>query len=137
MIGPNADIGRWAKEQAPVYANIDRVNYIDIKPQNKEWRVNINHEENSIVVDGWVASTNKIKNIQVSLGGKDYSVHYGTKREDVAAYYNNPDYLYSGFNVNIPRSDFALGYHKLSLKVYLKGEPFYHSPGQRIWVRIE
>ena len=136
-VGPNADIGRWSKQQASVYGHVDRVNYVNIKPQNKKWLVNINHKENSIFIDGWIASTNKIKNIRVSLGGKDYSVHYGTKREDVAAYYNNPYYLYSGFNANIPRSDFALGYHKLFLKVYLKGDLFYQSPGQRIWVRID
>jgi hypothetical protein len=99
--------------------------------------LHINHKEKSIFVDGWIASTKKIKNIRISLGGKDYSVHYGAKREDVAAYFNNPEYLYSGFNANIPRSDFALGYHKLFLKVCLEGDLFYHSPGQIIWVRIQ
>jgi len=137
MVGPNADIGRWSKKQSPVDCHIDRVNYIDIKPQNKKWLVNINHEENSIFVDGWIASTKKIKDVRISLGGKDYSVHYGARREDVGAYFSNPDYLISGFSANIPRSDFALGYHKLFLKVYLEGELFYHSPGQRIWVKIE
>jgi hypothetical protein len=134
-VGPNADIGRWLKEEGPVYGYIERVNYIG--PQEKKWLVPINHKEKSIFVDGWIASTKKIKNIRISLGGKDYSVHYGAKREDVVAYFNNPGYLYSGFNANIPSSDFALGYHKLFLKVCLEGELFYHSPGQRIWVRIE
>ncbi len=134
VVGPNADIGRWSKEQASVYGNIDKVN--SIEPPNEKVLININHEENSIFVAGWIASTNKIKNVRISLGGKDYEVHYGTKREDVAAYYNNPDYLNSGFSVNIPRSDFALGYHKLFLKVYIEGELFYHSPAQNIWVRI-
>ena len=134
VVGPNADIGRWSKKQASVYGNIDKVN--SIEPPNEKLLININHEENSIFVAGWIASTNKIKNVRISLGGKDYEVHYGTKREDVAAYYNNPDYLNSGFSVNIPRSDFALGYHKLFLKVYIEGELFYHSPAQNIWVRI-
>jgi len=133
-IGPDADICRWSKEQAPVYANIEGIN--SIMPQKKKWEVNINHKENSIFVGGWIASAKKIKNIRISLGGKDYSVHYGAKREDVAAYFNNPDYLYSGFDANIPRSDFALGYHKLFLKVYLEGGLFYHSPGQIIWVKV-
>jgi len=44
--------------------------------------------------------------------------------KNIAAYFNKPDYLYSGFNANIPISDFALGYHKLFLKVYLEGERF-------------
>ncbi len=135
MIGPDADIGRWSKEQAPVYANIESIN--SIMPQKKKWQVNINQKENMVLVGGWIASPNKIKNIQISFGGKDYSVHCGAKREDVAAYFNNPDYLYSGFNANIPISDFSLGYHKLFLKIYLEGELFYHSPGQRIWVRIQ
>ena len=134
-VGPDADIGRWSREQAPVYANIERINYI--QPQKKKWLVNVSQKEDNISIIGWVASPNKIKNIRISLGGKDYFVHHGAKREDVAAYYNNPDYLYSGFNANIPSSEFALGYHKLFLKVYLDGGLFYHSPGQIIWVKIK
>ncbi len=132
-MGPHADVGRWSKDQASVYANIEGVNYV--APQKDKWLVNISHKEKSIFVGGWMVSTKKIKNIRISLGGKDYSVHYGAKREDVAAYFSNPHYLYSGFNANIPSSDFGLGYHELFLKVYLEGELFYHSP-QRIWVRI-
>jgi hypothetical protein len=93
--------------------------------------------KNSIFVKGWVKSTDKIKNIRISLGGKDYSVHYGDKRKDVAAWFNNPDYLYSGFNANIPISDFAPGYHKLFLKVYLEGELFsIHYPCPNMWVNL-
>jgi hypothetical protein len=140
-VGPNADIGRWCKEESVVYGGIDSVNNIDpdnnINTKRHVVDVNINHEKNSIFVNGWVASKDKIKNIRISLGGKDYSVHYGDKRENIAAAFNNPDYLYSGFNANIPISDLALGYHKLILKVYLKGELFsIHYPYPNIWVNL-
>jgi hypothetical protein len=139
-VGPNADIGRWCKDES-VYGGIDSVNNIDpdnnINTKRHVVDVNINHEKNSIFVNGWVASKDKIKNIRISLGGKDYSVHYGDKRENIAAAFNNPDYLYSGFNANIPISDLALGYHKLILKVYLKGELFsIHYPYPNIWVNL-
>jgi len=137
IVGPNADIGRWCKDHDSVYGYIDSVNYI-VPYENKNiLDVNVSHEKNSIFVNGWVASADKIKNIRISLGGKDYSVHYGDKRENIAVYFNNPDYLYSGFNANIPISDFTLGYHKLFLKVYLEGELFYHSPGEKIWVNLK
>ena len=136
IVGANADIGRWCKEHDSVYGYIDSVNNMYPNKNNHTLDVNINHEKNIVFVNGWVASTDKIKNIRISLGGKDYSVHYGDKREDVAAYYKNPDFLYSGFNANIPISDFALGYHKLFLKVYLEGEMFSHSPGARIWLNL-
>jgi membrane protease YdiL (CAAX protease family) len=135
VIGPDADIGRWSKRQASVYGNIERINDIELLKRKRV--IDINENEKGFFVNGWIVSKNKINKIRISLGGKDYSVHYGIKREDVAIYYNNPDYLYSGFCANIPHSDFSRGYHKLFLKVYLEGELFYHSPGQRIWVRIE
>ncbi|MCX5850401.1 MAG: CPBP family intramembrane metalloprotease [Deltaproteobacteria bacterium] len=135
-VGPSADIGRWCQNQDSVYGFIDNVNYIKPYKNDHVLDVNISHEKNSIFVEGWVASTNKIKNIRISLGGKDYSVHYGDKREDVATHFNNPDFSHSGFNARIPISDFALGYHKLLLKVYLEGELFYHSPGAKIWVEL-
>jgi len=154
VVGPNADICRWSqKDQDSVYGYIDSVNYINVDNNlNRKTYVldvNINHEKNSVFISGWVASADKIKCIRISLGGKDYSVHdYGGKREDVAAYFKNrphllysvinkPDFLYSGYNANIPISDFAPGYHKLFLKVYLEGELFsIHYPYPNIWVNL-
>jgi len=128
IVGPNADIGRWCKEQDSVYGIIDSVNNISthkyINPKTAVLDVNINHETNSIFVNGWVTSKDKIKNIRISFGGKDYYAHYGDKREDVAAHFKNPDFMYSGFSANIPNSDFAPGQNKLFLKVYLEGELF-------------
>jgi hypothetical protein len=135
-VGPNADIGRWCKDQDSVYGYIDTINHIVPYKDRDVLDVNINREKNNIIVEGWVVSTDKMKNIRISLGGKDYSVHYGNKRGDVAAHFNNPDYLYSGFNANIPVSDFSPGYHKLFLKVDIEGERFYHVPSARIWVEL-
>ena len=136
VVGPNADIGRWCKYQDSVYGYIDTVNDKEPYKNNDILDVIINREKNSIFVKGWVVSSDKIKNIRISLGGKDYSVNSGSKRTDVAAHFNNPGYLYSGFNANIPVSDFAPGYHQLFLKVDIEGEWFYHVPGERIWVEL-
>jgi membrane protease YdiL (CAAX protease family) len=136
VVGANADIGRWSSSQVPVYAHIDGVDYTTPYKDNKVADLNINHKKNSVPVDGWVASTNKIKSVRISFGGKDYPVHYGSRREDVAAYFNNPDFTCSGFHANIPISDFSPGYHKLFLKVYLEGKRFYNTAGAVIWVKV-
>ena len=138
IVGPNADIGRWSSDsnQVSVHGYIDSVNNIVPYKNKKILDVSIHHEKNIIVVEGWITSTKKIENIRISLGGKDYAVHYGEKLEHIALYFNNPNFLYSGFNAKIPVSDFTPGYHKLFLKVYLEGEVFYHSPGERVWVKL-
>jgi hypothetical protein len=141
VVGPKADVGRWLKEKDSVYGFIDGVNNISTYNINEETRVldvAINHEKKNIFVNGWVASTDKIKRIVVSFGGKDYPVHHGEKRQDVADYYKNPDFLYSGFNADIPVSDFTPGKYKMFLKVYLEGEKYFiHYPYPRILVNLK
>lgn len=135
-VGPDADIGRWSKQQSPVvWGSIERVNAL--VPERKKRLVSISHETTSLVVDGWVVTIDKLKHIQLSFGGKNYAVNYGAKRQDIATHFNNPDALYSGFDATIPLSDLASGFHPLLLKVYLQGELFYHSPGKKIWVNIQ
>lgn len=136
VVGPEADPGKWSKNQDSVYGYIDSVNHIELFKIKDTSDVEVSHKQNSILVRGWVASADNIKNIRLSLGGKDYSVHYGIERKDVATHFNNPDYLYSGFDANIPISDFALGYHRLLLKIDVEGDMFYHSPGSRIWIKL-
>ena len=138
-VGPNADIGRWSKkDQISLYGVIDNIDYIVPYKNGQILDVTINQAKNSISVQGWVASTNKIDNIRISLGGRKYSIHCGVKREDVAAHFNNPDFLYSGFSANVPLSDFSPGYHKLLLEVKLDGEMFYHAPrdSNDLWVKL-
>ncbi|MCP3874532.1 MAG: CPBP family intramembrane metalloprotease [Desulfobacteraceae bacterium] len=131
-VGSNADIGRWSDNDG-VYGCIYKVNDIDA---HKGKYVNINHENENIFVQGYIASTEKINNMQISLGGKDYSLHHGDKSMDVATHFNNPDFLYSGFSATIPISNFPPGYHKLILKVYIENELFSYSPGESVWVKI-
>jgi len=137
-VGPKAHIGRWCNSDA-VHGSIDSVNNIKVRKHiNSKTHVLdvvVNNESHNIYIQGWIASIDNIKKIQISFGGKDYSVNYGTRREDVAAFFNNPVYLYSGFNVNIPISDFSLGHQKLYLKVYLEGKLFsIHYPYPKIWI---
>jgi membrane protease YdiL (CAAX protease family) len=137
IVGPNADIGRWSQEsKVSVYGYIDRVDQMVPYKNHRVLDVEINRGKKSILVEGWVASSEKIKKIRISLGGREYSVHYGDKMENIASYFNNPDFLHSGFSVIIPVSDYSPGYHRLFLKVYLEGEIFYHTPGEKIWVNL-
>jgi membrane protease YdiL (CAAX protease family) len=138
LVGPHADIGRWSKEsdQVSVYGYIERVDHIFPYKDGKILEVHINREKQEIFVEGWVASVNQVKEIRIRLGGRDYPVHYGDRRENVAAFFKNPDFLNSGFTATIPVSDFSPGYHRLVLKVYMEGELFHNKPGEKIWVKI-
>jgi membrane protease YdiL (CAAX protease family) len=136
-VGPDADPGKWSKNQDTVHGYIDNVNHMPPFKNKDSLDVEVDYKQNSIFVAGWVASEDKINSVQLSLGGKNYPVRHDIERKDVAAHYNNPNYLYSGFSANIPISDFALGYHKLLLKVDVEGDMFYHSPGSRVWINLK
>ena len=139
-VGSKADIGRWSDYDG-VYGHFERVNNIDV---NRGKYVNIDHENINMFVEGWIASTKKIKKIQLSLDGKNYSLHHGKDyslhRGDEPSYsgtpFNSPEFVICGFKSNIPILDLSSGYYKLFLKVYIEDELFFYSPGGKIWIKI-
>lgn len=139
VVGPNADIGRWSSDmnQVNVYGYIDTIDHQNPYKDSKILEVAVDRAKGEITVEGWVGGAkSRIEKISMSLGGRQFSVRYGEKRENVASFFKNPDFLYSGFSAKLPVSDFKPGYYRLILKVYLEGELFYNTPGERIWIRI-
>ena len=134
IVGPNADIARWSKSP-PVYHAIDRIN--NIRLTDSKEKIEISKDNKFISVNGWVAGVREdIDKIYIRISGKDYLVKNNLKREDVAMYYNNPEYTNSGFKVNIPVSDLNPDYHSLYLKILLKDHYFHHYPSKRVWIKI-
>lgn len=135
IVGPDADIGRWSKKQPPVVQGaIEHVNALTL--DRKDRLITLNHETKSLEIEGWVITTEPIEQIHLRLGENMYAVHYGITRQDIAARFQNPEYLYSGFHATIPLSDVAPGYHPLVLRVSLHGAFFSHAPGKKRWVHI-
>ena len=134
LVGPNADIARWSKK-LPVYHAIDRINNIIITDSTE--MVEVTSDNKFISVKGWVAGVKEdIDKIYIRISGRDYLIKNKLKREDVATYYNNPEYTNSGFKAVIPVSDLNPGYHSLHLKILLKDHYFHHYPSTRVWIKI-
>jgi hypothetical protein len=62
--------------------------------------------------------------VEMAIDGRAYSTLYGSPRQDVAEYFENPNYLLSGFSVRLDSSLLGEGEHTASLRVIL-------SPGDR------
>ena len=135
IVGPGADVLRWT-QKSPVHYSLDTIQ--DTIPDKKKPFIIARKFNHAITVQGWAMGINgEIQEVLVRVGGKDYRASYGTERKDVALYYKNPDYLYSGFHVNIPISNMEPGFYAVSLKILLKNRFYYHYPSKRIWVDIQ
>ena len=99
--------------------------------------IQINQETTRLVIKGWVATREPVKDIHLRLGGRQYSVEYGVPRQDIAARFQHPEYFSSGFHTTIPLIEVTPGYHSLVLKVSLHSTIFCRSPGKTIWIHIQ
>jgi len=61
---------------------------------------------------------------------------YGLGRADVADYYHNPAYRYSGFEVNIPIADLEKGIHTFSPRILTHDSKAYYQPSITIMFEI-
>lgn len=136
IVGPYADADRWTKQYI-TRCIIDTVNGMEVVDTKKP-PVEISTKDQEIIVQGWIVGVEeKIDGISAVMDGKDHPVCYGFPREDVVVYYQNPDYLYSGFRAIIPLEGIDPGLHAIRLKVYLKNRAFPHYPRRRaVWARL-
>ena len=135
-VGPDADIGRWSKNQPPVVqGTIESVNARTL--ERKERLVRISQETKHLIVEGWVVTRSPMEDIHLSLGGRHYAVEYGATRQDIVARFQPPEYHSSGFHATIPLAEVAPGYHPLVLTVSLQNALFQYFPGKTIWLYIQ
>jgi membrane protease YdiL (CAAX protease family) len=134
LVGPYTDANRWTKHSHVNYS-LDAIYNVSGTKENRV--VKIGPHEKNFTVKGWAKATKgKIKTIYICLDGKAYVAKYGLERKDVEKYYNNPDFLYSGFQGVIPISHLKPGTYLFSVKIKLADQYFYHYPGWKIWIKI-
>jgi membrane protease YdiL (CAAX protease family) len=134
-VGPLTDSFRLTRN-TPVHCCVDHIN--SILARKKFFPIEIRKTDTVITVDGWVAGKkSKVENVSIIMNRKEFVCTYGFQRKDVAIYYNNPQYEYSGFQVNIPLADIKPGYYQLKLKISLQGITYPHYPSDKIWVKIK
>jgi membrane protease YdiL (CAAX protease family) len=134
-VGPGTDAFRLTRS-TPVYYCVDHIN--TILAYKKNFPIEIRKADKVMTVDGWVAGKNsKVENVFIIMNRNEFVCTYGIQRGDVAIYYHNPAYEYSGFQVNIPLADIKPGYYLLKLKISLKGIKYPHYPSEKIWVEIK
>jgi len=64
----------------------------------------INDQNDELNVIGWCASNlSKVSNVRLSKGEDSFVAVYGKEREDVQKYYENENFLNSGFSISIPQ----------------------------------
>jgi len=134
-VGPWTDSFRLTRT-TPVYYCVDHIN--SMLASKKFFPIEIRKTDEVITVNGWVAGKNsKVENVSILMNRNEFVCKYGIQRKDVAVYFSNPEYEYSGFQVNIPISDIKPGYYQLKLKISLKGIKYPHYPSEKIWVKIK
>ena len=134
-VGPFADIDRWSQISPTAYS-LDSIN--GTTPRGESPKVEVKIEDKRMVIYGWAKGIEgDIEHIFISFQGKDYSVQYGHERKDVAVYYDDNDYLNTGFRSTIPISHLKSGVYPLRVKINLSNRSTFHYPFKRVWVRVQ
>jgi membrane protease YdiL (CAAX protease family) len=134
IVGPFADIARWTHVSPTAYS-LDSIN--GTRPQGKSPKIDMKIGDKKMVIYGWAKGIEgDIEKIFISFQGKDYPVQYGNERKDVATYYDDNNYLHTGFRSDIPISHLKSGIYPLRVKIKLSNRSTFHYPGTRVWVRV-
>jgi hypothetical protein len=56
--------------------------------------------------------------LQVVIDGKPYPADYGLSRPDVAAFFKQPAFTFTGFSFKLPAATVGIGQHQLRLRLY-------------------
>lgn len=97
--------------------------------------------DNVITVNGWAVdgrANDKAAGIFINVDGQlDIPALYGLDRRDVAEYFKNGHYRFSGFTASFATSVLGKGEHTLSLKVVTADKNGYYVPEQEIILVIK
>lgn len=96
------------------------VDYIGAAPDPLNRQPAVAAADKPLTVGGFAfdaASKQPAKAVDVVIDGVAYAAAYGTPREDVAKFHNNPALVNVGYAVSIPAGTVAPGDHTLVLRV--------------------
>ena len=74
----------------------------------------------TLMLRGWAVDRNARRpaaGVEIEINGKVYPCSYGGERADVAAYFQQPAYRYSGFVLDLPATTVGKGKHDLRVRV--------------------
>lgn len=117
--------------------NIEKINESVAVPTKD---VFVDKSSSYFVIKGWAvdSSTNEpAKSVTAEIDGERlYPIlGYGVSRPDVAQYYHNDKYEYTGFDWGIPVKDLSSGEHILRLRIINSdGTGYYYSKPYKIYV---
>jgi hypothetical protein len=97
-------------------------------------------EDETITVKGWAVDVLNIKpagGVFIDIDGKMFPTLFGRNRPDVAEFFNNPEYQYSGYMGEIPASEVGKGHHTLSLKILTNDRKAYYDTNLKVELDIK
>jgi hypothetical protein len=114
--------------------SIDSINDLIIEKQKQPIIFN-SQNDGSVSVNGWAVDSNAgsvAGGVFLNIDGKiDIPAYYGTDRNDVADFFKNNHYRYSGFSGILDISSLTKGRHTLSIKVVTADKKGYYQPEQK------
>lgn len=93
------------------------------------------NKQQFVTIRGWAlddAEQDLAGGVYIDIDGTLYPAYYGTRRDDVANFFQQARYRYSGFQFGIPAEKLGKGRHTLSIKVLTKREKAYYVTPQKI-----
>ena len=89
-------------------------------------------ENDFLDISGWAVDSeveDSASGVFIEVDGKIYPAYYGLDRVDVADYYGNKNYRYSGYVGYIRFSDMGNGVHDIGIKILSKDKKTYYDAG--------
>jgi len=93
-----------------------------------------------VLISGWAIDEHAVRPASGVVftvdGTTDFPADYGDDRPDVAQFWKNPAYRYSGYVISLPADRLGPGTHTLTMKVILNGAQAYDEPAWSVVVVI-
>jgi len=96
--------------------------------------------EETVTISGWAVDQHAEKTaggVFITINDRiDIPAIYGLDRPDVADYFKNPHYRFSGFSASFATAVLGKGQHTLTLKIVTMDKKGYYQPDQKIILEV-
>ncbi|MBI1789052.1 MAG: hypothetical protein HYR60_16090 [Acidobacteria bacterium] len=122
--------------EGSIQATIDEVN--SERPVEGRPLVIDRAQQNHLIIRGWAvdaAVKAPAAGAWATLYGRDYAASYGGDRPDVAAYFGQPNYRFSGYEAVLPLAETPRGRHELVLSFLTRDGKAYSTRKMQVELR--